>query len=268
MTAGPGRVREPAVAGAFYPADPVGLRVAVETHLDEAGAVRPPGGGPKAVVAPHAGYDFSGPVAAQAYACVRPLRGRVERVVLLGPGHRFPRAEIVAPATDAWATPLGLVPVDAEARRCLVDAGLVVVSDDAHAGEHSLEVQLPFVQVVLGPVRMLPLVVGRAPVSSVADVLDAVWGGNETLIVLSTDLSHYHERSTAEELDRRTAAAIVAGRAEALGPGDACGVFALGGLLEAARRHALRVGQLDLRTSADTACRADRVVGYGAFALS
>jgi AmmeMemoRadiSam system protein B len=260
--------REPAVAGTFYPADAAGLRAAVEAHLADARPGPPSGRHPKAIVAPHAGYDFSGAVAASAYACVGGLRGQLERVVLLGPAHRSPLAALAAPAADAWATPLGIVPVDTAAREHLLHAGLVVVSDEAHADEHSLEVQLPFVQVVLGDVRVLPLVVGRVAASSVADVLDSVWGGEETLIVLSTDLSHYHDRSTANELDRRTAATILAAQPEALGPGDACGVFPLRGLLEAARRHGLAVELLDLRTSADTAGNAARVVGYGAFALS
>lgn len=266
MTAG--RVRAPAVAGTFYPADPAALRAAVEAHLDEARPGRPSGRSPKAIVAPHAGYDFSGAVAARAYARLLSARGRVERVVLLGPGHRFPLAAIAAPGTDVWETPLGPLAVDTAARRHLVAAGLVVVSDEAHAEEHSLEVHLPFLQVALGDVRVVPLVVGRAVISSIADVLDAVWGGEETRIVVSTDLSHYHDGATAAELDRRTAAAIVARQADAVGPGDACGVFPLRGLLEAARRHALDVELLDLRTSADTGGPASRVVGYGAFALS
>jgi AmmeMemoRadiSam system protein B len=261
-------IREPAVAGTFYPADAAALRSAVEAHLENARPGPPSGRRPKAIVAPHAGYDFSGAVAASAYACVRLLRGQLERVVLLGPAHRFPLAALAAPAADAWATPLGVVPIDTAARDHLVDAGLVVVSDEAHADEHSVEVHLPFVQVVLGDVPVLPLVVRRVPASSVAEVLDSVWGGAETLIVVSTDLSHYHDRSTANELDRRTAAAIIARQPEALGPGDACGVFPLRGVLEAAGRHGLAVEMLDLRTSADTAGNAARVVGYGAFALS
>ncbi len=262
------RIREPAVAGTFYPADATVLRAGVEAHLGDARPGPPSGRRPKAIVAPHAGYDFSGVVAASAYACVGRLRGQLERVVLLGPAHRLPLTALAAPAADAWATPLGVVPVDTAARDHLVDAGLVVVSDEAHADEHSLEVHLPFVQVALGDVRVLPLVVGRVPASAVADVLDSVWGGDETLVVVSTDLSHYQDRSTADELDRRTAAAVIARQPEALGPGDACGVFPLRGLLEAAGRHRLDVELLDLRTSADTAGNATRVVGYGAFALS
>ena len=175
---------------------------------------------------------------------------------------------IAAPSVDAFATPLGDVRVDGAGRDALVEAGLVVVRDDVHAAEHSLEVQLPFLQVILGDVAVLPLAVGHAPAGRVADALDAVWGGDETLIVVSSDLSHYHDHVNASGLDRRTAAAIVANRPDLLGATDACGVRAIRGLLVAARRHRLNVELLDLRTSADTAGDPERVVGYGAFVLA
>ena len=262
------RVRRPAVAGTFYPSDADALRAAVVALLGDADAGTSSDRPPKAIVAPHAGYTYSGAVAARAYATVHPLQGQVERVVLLGPAHRSPLAVVGASTADAFETPLGLVTVDTDAREELVDAGLVALADEAHASEHSLEVQLPFVQVTLGEVTVLPLVVGPVAASSVADVLDRVWGGGETLIVVSTDLSHYHDRATATELDRRTAAAVAATQPEALGQGDACGLYALRGMLEAARRKALAVEVLDLRTSADAGGADDRVVGYGAFALS
>ncbi|HEX2024750.1 MAG TPA: AmmeMemoRadiSam system protein B [Acidimicrobiales bacterium] len=264
------RAGEPAVAGTFYPSDPDALRTMVEYHLRQASAGGPPSPAspPKALVAPHAGYVYSGPVAASAYARVVPLRGRIERVVLLGPAHRVPLTAIAAPAADALVTPLGPVPVDTGPRDRLVASGSVVVSDQAHAGEHSLEVHLPFVQVALGDVSVLPLLVGRVPASTVADVLDAVWGGEETVVVVSTDLSHYHDHATATELDRRTADAILGARFEELEPQDACGVFPLRGLLALARRRHLDVELVDLRTSGDTSGDVDRVVGYGAFALS
>ena len=263
-------VREPAVAGTFYPSDPATLRATVERYLEDAAAAGGSGSAPppKAVVAPHAGYVYSGPVAARAYARVVPLRGRVERVVLLGPAHRVPLTAIAAPGADALATPPGAVRVDTAARDRLVGAGSVVVSDQAHAGEHSLEVQLPFLQVALGEMAVLPLAVGRVPASAVADVLDAVWGGDETLIVVSSDLSHYHDHATATELDRRTADAVVAKRPDRLGHDDACGVVPLQGLLLAAASRQMNVELLDLRTSADTAGDPGRVVGYGAFALA
>jgi AmmeMemoRadiSam system protein B len=223
---------------------------------------------PKAIVAPHAGYVYSGVVAASAYATVVPARGRVTRVVVIGPAHRTPDAGIAASSADAFATPLGQLAVDTDSRDALVDAGLVAVRDDAHAREHSLEVHLPFVQVCLGAVTVLPLAVGQVSPALVAEVLDRVWGGDETLIVVSTDLSHYHDHATATELDRRTAAAIVARRPDQLGRYDACGVVGVQGLLVAAERHQLDVELLDLRTSADTAGSPERVVGYGSFALA
>lgn len=261
------RVRPPAVAGLFYPADPSVLRTGVERALAE--VPEPTGAGrvPKALVAPHAGYVFSGPVAASAYARVAPARGRITRVVVLGPAHRTPVA-IAASSADAFSTPLGDLAVDTRSRDALVDAGLVAVRDDAHADEHSLEVQLPFVQVCLGDVMVLPLAVGAVAPTIAAEVLERIWGGAETLIVVSTDLSHYHDHDTATELDRRTAAAIVARRPDRLGPYDACGLVPVQGLLLAAGRHQLDVELLDLRTSADTAGGSDRVVGYGAFALA
>lgn len=256
------RARPPAVAGTFYPSDPSELRSVVEAAVGDA----PAGPVPKAIVAPHAGYVFSGPVAGSAYA--RVAGAAVSRVVLLGPAHRTPDAGIAASSAGAFSTPLGDVAVDTATRDALVDAGLVVVGDDAHAREHSLEVHLPFLQVCLGDVLVLPLAVGQVGPEEVAEVLDRVWGGDETLIVVSTDLSHYNDHATATELDRRTAAAVVARRPDRLGRYDACGVIPLQGLLLAADGHGLAVELLDLRTSADTAGSPDRVVGYGAFALA
>ena len=256
------RVRPPAVAGSFYPADASELRSVVEASLGEPGT----GSAPKAIIAPHAGYVFSGPVAGSAYGRVR--RAAVSRVVLLGPAHRAPDAGIAASSADAFSTPLGQLPVDTSTRDVLVDAGLVTLRDDAHASEHSLEVQLPFLQVCLGDVVVLPLVVGQVDPERVAEVLERVWGGEETLIVVSTDLSHYLDHAAATQVDRRTAEAVVARRPDRLGRYDACGLIPLQGLLLAAERHGLDVELLDLRTSADTAGGPDRVVGYGAFALA
>ena len=259
------RVREPAVSGLFYPGDPSELRSSIQTYLSGDATTGPPA---KAIVVPHAGYMYSGPIAGSAYARVLAARGRVTRVVLLGPAHRTPDAGIAASSAEAFATPLGQLQVDTTARDALVDAGLVSIRDDAHADEHSLEVHLPFLQVALGDVTVLPLAVGQVSPAVVGEVIDRTWGGEETLIVVSTDLSHYHDHVTAPELDRRTAEAVVAGRPDRLGRYDACGLFALQGLLLAAGRHGLGVELLDLRTSADTAGGPARVVGYGAFALA
>ena len=261
-------MRPPAVAGSFYPAEPVALRQAVKEALEQAIAHSVPAPAPKAVIAPHAGYAYSGAVAATAYARVLPARGRIERVVLLGPAHRVQLSGVAVSQADAFATPLGEVAVDAEAREKVLRMPTVVASDEAHAQEHSLEVHLPFIQVVLGDLAVLPLAVGQMPAADVADVLDAVWAGPETLVVLSSDLSHYHDHSTAVALDRATAQAIEACRPGDVGLDRACGVFALRGLLVAALRRRLEVTTVDLRTSADTAGSPESVVGYGSFVLT
>ncbi len=278
------RVRPPAVAGSFYPADPSELRAELARLL--AGGPGPGGGGglghdgppeqdggaepwppPKAIVAPHAGYVYSGPVAATAWAALLPLRGRVNRVVLLGPSHRVALEGMAVPTADVLETPLGPVRGDTAGCRTVLDVPGVVEWDAPHAQEHSLEVHLPFIQEVLGDVAVLAIVVGSAPASEVADVLDAVWGGPETVIVVSTDLSHYHDHATATAVDRRTASAIEAGRIEDIGPHDACGAYPLRGLLVAAQRRGLSARTIDLRTSGDTAGDHQRVVGYGAFCV-
>jgi MEMO1 family protein len=263
-----GRVRPAAVAGSFYPSDPAALRRTVAAHL-AAGAPaahETDEHSPKALIAPHAGYRYSGPIAATAYRTLARARGAVERVLLAGPAHFVPVSGVALSGADAFATPVGPVLIDAAARERLTVAG-AVVDDAAHVGEHSLEVHLPFLIEVLGPVAVLPLLVGPGGSTALADVLDALWGGDETRIVVSTDLSHYHDDATAKSIDRQTADAIVA-RTAHLHPARACGAGAVLGLLEAARRHDLAVRLLDLRTSADTAGDPDRVVGYGAFTLS
>ncbi len=258
------QVRPPAVAGMFYPADPEQLRATVEAFLEgHHTACHQP---PKAVIVPHAGYVYSGPVAASAYACLRPARGRIRRVVLLGPAHRVAFSGLAVPGVDYFQTPLGLVPLDKEALEAVSALPQVRRLDEAHAFEHSLEVQLPFLQEVLGEdFGIVPLVVGDASPQEVAEVLEALWDGPETLIVVSSDLSHYYDYDTARKLDTITSRAI-----EALDPGaihfeQACGRTPVAGLLLAARRHGLRAETVDLRNSGDTAGDKSRVVGYGAY---
>jgi len=261
-------VRPPAVAGLFYPDDPDDLQTVLAESFDNARRdhpVAPPA--PKAIVAPHAGYIYSGPVAASAYRLLSAGKDVITRVVLLGPSHRVPLDGLAVPSVDAMATPLGLVPIDAEGRDIALSVPGVVVADGPHAPEHSLEVHLPFLQLVLDDFKVLPLVVGRAPAAMVAAVLDAVWGGPETLIVVSTDLSHYHDHATATRLDGATAGAVVAGRTDLIDDRDACGAYPLRGLLEAAGRRHMTAELIDLRTSGDTAGPRDRVVGYGAFVV-
>lgn len=260
-------VRRPAFAGMFYPAPPDALRSGLERAF--AGAVAPPEGArvPAAIVVPHAGYVYSGAIAASAYARIAPARTTIRRVVLLGPSHRAYVRGLAVPSVDAFATPLGLVMIDDPARAAVLTLPGVVLDDRPHAEEHSLEVQLPFLQTVLDDFTLLPLSVGDATAGEVVAVLEACWGGPETLVVISTDLSHYHRYADAVELDARTAAAIVARRPAAIDDRDACGARPLRGLLELAAERGLVVEQLDLRNSGDTAGDRDRVVGYGAFTV-
>jgi len=259
------RQRYPAVAGLFYPDESAELRDAVQGLL---AAVEPSGPPPKAIIAPHAGYVYSGPVAASAYAQVLPLASTVRRVVLLGPTHRVAFSGIAMSAADAFLTPLGAVPVDSDAFDLIADLPHVRLLEAAHAQEHSLEVQLPFLQAALADFKLVPLVVGEASPDVVAQVLERLWGGPETLIVVSSDLSHYHDYATARRMDLETSAQIESlSRAEIDGD-HACGCRPVNGLLRAARRHGLHARLLDLRSSGDTAGPRDRVVGYGAYAFS
>ncbi len=259
------KTRPPAVAGQFYPGDSAELRRMVEEFLREAKPSALPA--PKAVIAPHAGYVYSGPIAASAYARFTPDRDLIKRVVLLGPSHRVPFRGLAASSAESFATPLGTVPVDAEAIQTIMSLTQVAVLNGAHTHEHSLEVHLPFLQVVLADFKIVPLVVGDATDEQIGEVINALWGGAETRFVISSDLSHYYDYATARRLDSATARAIEALRPEDIGDEQACGRLPIRGLLCAARRHDLRVHTLDLRNSGDTAGPRDQVVGYGAWAL-
>lgn len=269
MTPPTGAARPPAVAGAFYPAEPEELLGALDRCFD--GASRPPSGSPvpAALIVPHAGYRYSGPVAASAYRRIEPARSTIRQVVLLGPSHRVPLRGLALSHAETWTTPLGPIPVDAGATAALAGLPRVGFDDDAHKLEHSLEVQLPFLQATLEDgFALVPLVVGAADADEVAAVIEALWTGPDTLVLVSTDLSHYHRHDDAVRLDRRTAEAIVARRPEHIADADACGARALRGLLRVADRHRLEVERLDLRNSGDTAGDRQRVVGYGAFAVT
>jgi AmmeMemoRadiSam system protein B len=266
MTSAIPGTRKPAVAGLFYPDDPSQLRHAVTDLL---ALPHPSPGGrkqaPKALIVPHAGYVYSGPIAASGYSRILDMADAVNRVVLLGPAHRLPFNGIALPGVSAFETPLGAVPVDAEAMSDLEALPQVVNLPAAHTGEHSLEVHLPFLQVTLDRFSLVPLVVGKATAAEVAEVLEMVWGGDETLIVISTDLSHYHDYETAKLQDAATSAAIEALDESRIGFEDACGRIPLSGMLKAARTHRLSVHTVDLRNSGDTAGPRNQVVGYGAF---
>lgn len=256
------RVREPAVAGMFYPRSRADLAAAVEAYLAEAPAEKPI---PKAVIAPHAGYMYSGPVAANAYARLRKARDRIRRVVLLGPAHYVPFEGLALPEAEVFTTPLGDVSVDREAVARLLELPQVMVLDAAHRREHSLEVHLPFLQKVLGDFSLVPLVVGSATPEQVAEAIETVWDGDDTLVVVSSDLSHYHDYETARRLDSATSRAIEALEAGAIDSEHACGSVPINGLLEVARRRRLSARTIDLRNSGDTAGPRGEVVGYGAY---
>lgn len=261
--------RAPAVAGSFYPADPRLLSQAIRGYLREAAPSAEPGDRPpKALIAPHAGYMYSGPVAACAYVLLQPFRDQIRRVVLLGPAHYVSFSGLAAPSVDSFRTPLGQISLDRDAMDLLLDLPFVRQMDLAHAQEHSLETQLPFLQTVLAEFSLIPLLAGAASPAQVSQVLERLWGGEETLIVISSDLTHFHDHATAARLDRRTADAIEQMDAGAIGSKDACGRLAIQGLLECARAHRLTPRLLDLRNSGDTAGARDSVVGYGAFSFS
>jgi MEMO1 family protein len=258
-------IRATAVAGLFYPAHPAELRRMVQDFLLTAPA--PPNFTPKALIAPHAGYVYSGPIAGSAYAALHGTAGQVRRVLLLGPAHTLAFRGLAAPDADCFATPLGDAPVDRAALAAIADLPQVQTLNAAHAREHGLEVHLPFLQVVLGEFKLVPLVVGEARPAEVAEVLDRLWGGPETLIVISSDLSHYHDYATAQRMDAAMAEAIEQFQPEKIGREGACGRVPIQGLLLAGQKRHLTVRRLDLRNSGDTAGSKERVVGYGAWAL-
>jgi MEMO1 family protein len=258
-------VRPAAVAGAFYPGDPRALAAQLGELLASPAAGET-GNAPKAVIVPHAGYIYSGAVAARAYQALAAARNSVTRVVLLGPVHRVPVRGLALPGADAFDTPLGRIAVDAGAVRALADLPQVVTSPAAHALEHSLEVQLPFLQKVLGSFSLVPLAVGDASVAEVAEVIERLWGGPETVFVLSTDMSHYHRYQDAKRIDGATLARI-ASLATDLNHQEACGATPLNGLLQVAREKGLSIRQLAACNSGDTAGDRARVVGYSSFAL-
>lgn len=245
-------IREPAVAGMFYPVVPEELRGMIEGFLASA----EPGPHPKAIIAPHAGYIYSGPVAASAYIRVH---STISRVVLIGPSHRVPLRGLAGSSASFWRTPLGDVPVECPAG--------VPVNDAAHVQEHSLEVQVPFLQEVLDGFTLIPLAAGDVSAETVSDVLGKLWGGPETLIVISSDLSHYESYETARAMDLAAADAIVALDERGLEYDNACGLVPICGLLRLAKQKGMRAELVDLRSSGDTAGSRDQVVGYGAFAF-
>jgi MEMO1 family protein len=256
--------RAPAVAGLFYPRSAETLSRTIADLLADAGD--PKGLRPRGVVAPHAGYAYSGWVAAKAFANLRPLRGRVGRAVVIGPAHFVPFRGIAAPSNSVFATPLGEVPIDLAAIEALTEATLVAIDDKPHVREHALEVELPFLQTMFGDLPIVPLLFGSTSADAVAAAIARVWT-DDTLLVVSSDLSHFEDYASAYRHDNHTAAAIEAFDEAVIGPSDACGHLAIRGALIEAARRGFDVERLALCNSGDTSGDRQRVVGYGAWAF-
>lgn len=257
-------VHAPGIAGMFYPADPDQLAAGVDASLARAAPVEMAA---KAVIAPHAGHIYSGDVAGAAYRLLSQRKGEIKRVMLLGPTHRMPVRGVALHPADAWRTPIGDVAVDIAARDEIARLPGVAIAPEPFVGEHSLEVQLPFIQRALGDVEVLPILVGQPAPGQVSDMLGRLWGGPETAIVISSDLSHFHDYATATAKDAETAVGIERLQSQVCEGHRACGFFGIDGLLDQARRRDLRVTALDVRNSGDTQGGRDRVVGYGSFAF-
>lgn len=255
-------VRTPVVAGMFYPADAQELHTLIQNFLQQIEVTE---AAPKAMIVPHAGYVYSGAIAASAYARLIPVRHQINKVVLLGPSHRVPLFGLAATEMDYFATPLGDVPVDRQAIDTALALPQVTVIEQAHAYEHSLEVHLPFLQAVLAQFSIIPLVVGEATPEQVGEVLEKLWGGTETVIIISSDLSHYHDYNTARRLDQLTSQAIEALRFEDIRHECVCGHTPVSGLLYVARQRGMQAKTVDLRNSGDTAGSKHQVVGYGTY---
>ena len=257
-------IRQPAVAGTFYPANPTQLHLMLDEYLNDAESSAKV---PKAIIAPHAGYIYSGPIAASAYARLKKAHALITRVVLLGPSHRVPFRGLAVSRADTFSTPLGDIAIDQQAVETIVKLPFVEYLEQAHTLEHSLEVHLPFLQEMLDDFKLVPIVAGDATPDQVSQVIKALWGGDETLIVISSDLSHYHDYATAQELDKVTSQLIENLQYESLASESACGKVPVSGLLKLAREKSLSVKTIDLRNSGDTAGDKRRVVGYGAYVI-
>lgn len=264
-------VREPAVAGMFYPDDPELLHKQLDHFLSNANSSSDKEIViPKALIVPHAGYVYSGPIAASAYQLLAPVAQHLSKVILLGPSHRVPLTGLAAPTSSFFRTPLGDIPIDREGIDKLVKQSLITVDDLPHQFEHSLEVQLPFLQTTLDDFMVLPLVIGRASSHQVAEVLRTVWGGNETLIIVSSDLSHYHSYLEARRIDQNTTA-MIESFADNINDKQACGHKGINGLLKLTCEKGMSIKTLDLRNSGDSVeapgVDKNKVVGYGAYVV-
>lgn len=256
--------RLPAVAGAFYPADPQHLHALLDQYLNDAETAAKV---PKAMVVPHAGYIYSGSIAASAYIRLKKANDLITRVVLIGPSHRVPFRGLAVSHAQNFITPLGTIPVDQDAVKAVARLPFVDYLEQAHTHEHSVEVQLPFLQEMLDDFSIVPIVAGDATPEQVAQVLEMLWGGAETLIIISSDLSHYHDYVMAQQLDQATSQLIENLQYDRLTPELACGKVPISGLLKVAQKKALTIKTIDLRNSGDTAGDKSSVVGYGAYVI-
>ena len=260
-------IRPPAVAGMFYPANPSVLRDMIGQDLAKATAPAV-ASVPKVLIVPHAGYIYSGSIAASAFMLLEPYRQIIKRVVIIGPSHRVGFNGVAISSADEFDTPLGLIPIDKKAQAKLSDIAGVHILDEAHEAEHSLEVQLPFLQTILDKFTIVPIVAGDTDPQLIAKIIETLWGGPETLIVISSDLSHFHQYQTARQLDQITTQAILDLDVSVIDSQHACGCVGIRGLLTFAQRHPLEASVLDVRNSGDTAGSKDSVVGYGAYLFS
>ncbi len=258
-------LRQAAVAGSFYPDNPVTLKAMITNYLEQAPLSDE---SPKAIIVPHAGYIYSGAIAATAYARLRPLQHIIKRVVLLGPSHQVAFSGLALSHADAFSTPLGDIPLDKQNISTLTRFPFVDYLDQAHLAEHSLEVQLPFLQMTLDSFSLIPIVVGDCPAERIEQVLALFYGKKENLIVISSDLSHFHDYATAQRLDKETSDKIEQLDYQHLNYDSACGRGPISGLLALAKKKSLHVKTIDLRNSGDTAGDKNRVVGYGAYVIN
>ena len=267
-------VRPPAVASLFYPGEAAELKQNLREMLEKASEAEDPnedlpaGQHLRALIVPHAGYVYSGTTAALAYHLLRKNRDDFHRILLLGPAHRVWLEGIAFPGTDAFETPLGRIPLAKQQIRELLRFPEVQLRDDAHQDEHCLEVQLPFLQEILNEFELIPAVVGEISPDSLSGLLENLLEDPQNLLLLSTDLSHFHSYSEAQAIDQKTAEAIESFEDEKILPEQACGAHPLRGLLRHARIQGWKIQRLGLCNSGDTAGSKDRVVGYGAWALS
>ena len=258
-------IRLPVVAGSFYPEQPEILKAMISEYLQQ---VAPALKVPQAIIVPHAGYIYSGEIAASAYARLQPRQSSIKHVVLLGPSHKVGFTGLALSHADAFRTPLGDIPLDAEAIASIIHFPFVEYREQAHLLEHSLEVQLPFLQMTLDSFKLLPIVAGDCPAELIEELLELFYGQDDTLIVISSDLSHFHDYQTAQRLDKQTSRLIEQLEYQLLDYDSACGRVPVSGLMVLAKKKSLQIETIDLRNSGDTAGNKSRVVGYGAYVIN